>query len=236
MTEADYERERAKLREAYGDNSIEAGARRDQALAALFYRSGWTIMELAAKEKQGHQYISRRLIFGRFLTVLENSPIGEFPKNLTEGRFRKYWEQSVGTERERFRLVQRLMAEDLVLHKRKGPSITDAAKEHFGDGKWHAAEKFAEKLEVTPRQVEDAIRRASGFFFEKKQVGKSYHFRIFRKDRMVSTDVLSTKLGPIIKDLKAEGKKNMATMAPAQVAYLAGLLEELLDTWTKGPQ
>jgi hypothetical protein len=38
------------LRETYGDTAGEANARREQALAALFYRSGWTQEELAKKE------------------------------------------------------------------------------------------------------------------------------------------------------------------------------------------
>ena len=40
MERADYERERAAVREAYDDSSQEAGAKCDQALAKLFYRSG----------------------------------------------------------------------------------------------------------------------------------------------------------------------------------------------------
>ncbi len=47
MARANYERERAAVREAYGDSSQEAGAKRDQALAKLFYRSGWAQEALA---------------------------------------------------------------------------------------------------------------------------------------------------------------------------------------------
>jgi BRO family, N-terminal domain len=52
--------------------------------------------------------------FGRFLNV---TPIGVntewSPKDLTEGKFRKYWERTEGTnERQRFAAIQRLMQED----------------------------------------------------------------------------------------------------------------------------
>jgi hypothetical protein len=39
MAEADYERERARLRGLYGDSRKEAGARYEQALARLFDRA-----------------------------------------------------------------------------------------------------------------------------------------------------------------------------------------------------
>src|SRR5262245_52706437 len=63
--------------------------KRDQALALLFYRSGWTQEELAEKEGKSVSWISYRLRFGRFLnfsTVVEKSE--NRPKAFTEGRFR----------------------------------------------------------------------------------------------------------------------------------------------------
>jgi hypothetical protein len=40
------------------------------------------------------------------------------------------------------------------------------------------------------------------------------------------------KLGPLIKGLVAEGKKNMATMSPGTVAMLAARIERQLDEWS----
>ena len=98
-----------------------AGAKRDQVLAGLFYRSGWTQQELAEVEGKNQSWVTRRVRFGRFL---ENMPDGinpdSLPKNLTERRFRSYWERtdkSETNERIRFRAVQQLMESEATLSK-----------------------------------------------------------------------------------------------------------------------
>ena len=68
---------------------------------------------------------------------------------------------------------------------------------------------------------------------ETKRVGGETHYRIFQKDKTVSVEELTTKLRPIVEGLKAEGKKNMATMIPAEVAMLAARLERLLNEWAE---
>ena len=68
---------------------------------------------------------------------------------------------------------------------------------------------------------------------ETKRVGKQIHYRIFKQDKTVSVEELTTKLRPIVEGLKAEGKKNMATMVPAEVAMLAARLERLLNEWAE---
>jgi hypothetical protein len=55
-----------RLRELYGDSNAEALAKRDQALAVLFSRSGWTQEELAKKEGTTQQSVTYRMRFGRF--------------------------------------------------------------------------------------------------------------------------------------------------------------------------
>jgi hypothetical protein len=52
MTEQEYDKERARFsRRLYRVNSIEAAAKRDQALAILFYRSGWPAMRAQALDE-----------------------------------------------------------------------------------------------------------------------------------------------------------------------------------------
>jgi hypothetical protein len=57
--------------------------------------NGWTKEKLAEKEGKSPQWIAQRLRFGRFLnfsTMVEKTET--LPKNLTERKFRKYWERT----------------------------------------------------------------------------------------------------------------------------------------------
>lgn len=243
MSVADFERERAVLRETYGDSSTEAAAKRDQALAKLFYRSGWTQEELAAREGKPQSWISRRTLFGRFLDFMPTGINPETaPANLTERRFRSYWDRtdkSEGNERQRFSAVLRLMQEETVLIQKRRPKIGPMIVEQFGDGKWHALATIAKAIEepeehiVETLRTMEALRGTYGARCERKKVGTSSSYRIFRQTRTISSAELNTKLTPLIEGLKAEGKKNMATMSPGTVAHLAGLLQQLLDEWTE---
>jgi hypothetical protein len=55
-------------------------------------RSGWTQEELAAKEGQSQFWISKRTLYGRFLSFISTDI--SLPKNLTERRFRDYWQRT----------------------------------------------------------------------------------------------------------------------------------------------
>ena len=241
MTEVEYDRQRAKLRETYGDNSIEAAAKRDQAIAILFYRSGWTQERLAKKERKSDSWALFHVRFGRFLNFLTDVRSSEsLPKNLTESRFRSYWlraDPKETNERIRFQAVLMLMRSQSIWAARR-PSIGEPIKEGFADGKWHRPSVIAEKIGADEAHVLDTIKGMSnngtyGCKVERKRVGQQIEFRIFKTDKTVSLDELIEKLAPIIKELKAEGKKNMATMSPATVSHLAGKLSNLLDEWAR---
>jgi hypothetical protein len=104
--------------------------------------------------------------------------------------------------------------------------------------KWHSAKEFAARAEINEGDVARVIHliqtghkhRAK---VETKRVGKETLYRILEKDKTVSVQELTTKLRPIVEGLKAEGKKNMATMVPAEVAMLAARLERLLNEWAE---
>jgi hypothetical protein len=105
-------------------------------------------------------------------------------------------------------------------------------------GKWYSAKTVAEDAGITERDVHSVLRTmcwrpAHGAKAERKKVGNQIHYRIFKQDKSVSVDELTTKLRPIVEGLKAEGKKNMATMVPAEVAMLAARLERLLNEWAE---
>ena len=121
---------------------------------------------------------------------------------------------------------------------RQQPSIGKALREQFADGKWHRLSKIAHKINRDEDRVRRALNRmlrnqTHGCKAEKKKVGQHFEYRLFRLDKTVSSSELTEKLTPILKGLEAEGAKNMATMSPGTVAYLAGRLRRLLEEWTE---
>ena len=105
-------------------------------------------------------------------------------------------------------------------------------------GKWHPLSEIAAATGASERDVNSVLeamcwRPSYGARAEWKKVGKERHYRIFKQDKSVSVQELTTKLTPIIDGLIAEGKKNMATMVPATVAMLAAKLKRLLDEWAE---
>jgi hypothetical protein len=121
---------------------------------------------------------------------------------------------------------------------RERTSTGKALKEQFADGKWHQLSSIVHKIGRDEQRVRCALYRilktkAHGCKAEKKRVGKRFEYRIFGLDQTVSSLELIEKLTPILKGLEAEGAKNMATMSPGTVAYLAGRLRRLLEEWTE---
>jgi predicted ArsR family transcriptional regulator len=117
-------------------------------------------------------------------------------------------------------------------------SIGKELKEQFADGKWHRLSNIAHKLdhdEDRARRTLDGMlkNQTYGCKVEKKKVGQHVEYRIFSLDKTISSTELIEKLTPILKGLEAEGAKNMATMSPGTVAYLAGQLRRLLEEWTE---
>ena len=161
MTEVEYDRQRAKLRETYGDNSIEAAAKRDQAIAILFYRSGWTEERLAKKERKSDSWVLSHVRFGRFLNFLTD--VRELPKNLTEPRFRSYWlraDPQKTSERIRFQAVLKFTRSESITAPRR-PSIGGSIKERFADGKWHPLDTIVEGVGADEAHVLDTINGMS---------------------------------------------------------------------------
>lgn len=114
--------------------------------------------------------------------------------------------------------------------------------EQFADGEWHdeATIHFAD---VDPKDVRSSLnllargsRVTCNTKGERERRGSRRFIRLFRQDRMISAAEIKLKLAPLLKRLKEQGRKNMATMSPASVALLAGELEQHLKEWTSmGP-
>jgi predicted transcriptional regulator len=117
------------------------------------------------------------------------------------------------------------------------PKIGPAIVERFGNGRWHSLGSIAQAMNTSKDHVYNALKNMTiygthGAKSERKQVGATYSYRIFKQEKMISSRELVEKLDPVIKGLKAEGKKTAATMSPGTVAHLAAQLQKLLDDWT----
>jgi hypothetical protein len=119
-------------------------AKRDQAMAILFDRSGWTQEELADKEGKSQDWAALRLRFGRFwnftTTVVK---VETLPANLTEGHFRALWKQTDKSDKDEvrfhnvFTLIQagsfrspnrpRIGERVVTTHRRARPSLAASA-------------------------------------------------------------------------------------------------------------
>jgi hypothetical protein len=224
-----------------------AGNRYEQALATLFARSNWTLEELAAAEGKKKTWAEQVLRFGKFLNF---SATAEIPESmlvgLSERGFRAYWKAADtfgGNERMRFAAVQKAMRETpketptVGIKTRPRPHVGEAVVAEYADGKWHTPETITNDIpdatldEVT-RVLESIIKNENhNCRAEKRKYGKGHQYRIFKQDKLVATSELRTKLQPLITELKTEGRKNMTTMDPSEVARLAALLQRLLDEW-----
>jgi len=247
MTLDEYRAERQRLREIHGDDAKEANGRREQELALLFDRSGLTQEELAAEEGQGRQFISYRLVFGRFLNFASADASAEkLPASLTEYKFRQFWKQTDKADNDRKRFLDVLatiQSAPVVLAGRsqRNTGLTQKIVDEFADGKWHAEETIYNHFdEEDPEAVKGSLtilkkpsRGAAGARAEHEKRGSRQYIRLFKQEKMISNHEIKEKLAPLIKGLKEEGKKNMATMSPGTVAQLAALLQRHLDEWSE---
>jgi hypothetical protein len=246
MTPDDYRAERERIEQTYGSNSAEAGAHRDQALAALYHRSGWTQDELAKVEGAKPQYVARRLVFGRFLSF---SPSGRNPQNLTERRFRSYWEQTEKdpNERVRFAAVLRLMEDETVLSRSTAQKkeIANAVLAKFADGKPHKLETICHHVGESPEEVRSVLdlmvqRGTYGTCAERIRKGTSpiVRYSIVRSsgealDKATLRRVLHEELEPLLNGLAEQGGKNAATVSISTVAHLTAELRKVLEKLAK---
>lgn len=244
MTEAEYDRERAKI----APTKQQAGIRWEQDLARLFYRSGWTKAELGKRERRTGQNVGQLVKFGEFLTFIGHEINNSSLEKLTRGHFTKLWNETARGrmdktglyDRERFReVLQRMRAEGYAGGRKPPlpPDTTAKIIKKCGDGKWRSPAQIASKVGLDaenvgriPHLIQHHKHRAD---VESKKVGTETHYRIFKKDKTISSDELVEKLAPIVEGLELEGRKNMATASPAQVAILANQLKKLLKLWTE---
>jgi hypothetical protein len=242
MTEADYDAERARIRETYGDSEEEAGARWQQELARLFYRSGWTQQRLAGKEGKDQSWISLQVKFGQFLDFMTTVIKLKIGLAVTERAFRECWKKTEGNDRERFQQAAKLLGErtEVLVRRKQRPRIDQKILDDYADGKWHRPEEIAEAIGTDVDHVIDAVENLghrNRAKVVKHPIGKTgdygpgHTYRIFPKEEGVSFVELKEKLGPIIKALKDLGKRPSGTISNTGVLDQAGKLQRLLHEW-----
>jgi transcriptional regulator with XRE-family HTH domain len=153
-----FEAQLKHIKEQYGEGLAHVIAKRDQAIASLFEASGWTQQAIADKVGKDRSYVARQLLFGRFLRDVPNGHNVQIPSNLTERRFRSYWEQTTAKkEQKRFEQVLELMEDDcMTVVKDKPKPTASQIIELFADSNWHTIEEIAKKLE---READDVNLR-----------------------------------------------------------------------------
>jgi hypothetical protein len=235
----------------YGPTKQTAGAKAEQHMGDLFARSGLTQAEIAEIVGLGQQYVSRMLAFGAFLNFTPagvNADLTSLKRPLTEYRFRQFWvaaKEHAGNDRQRFRATWQLLLaseQDEAAGGRKPPRdfkpLRNELGKKFSDGKWHAVETIAERLDTDVDTVADMIGGARKFRLgefpyeiEQKPVGRSVKYRLFKQDKQLSLQKVQEELAPIIEGLIAESKKTVVTHSPGTVARLAHQLKKLLEKW-----
>lgn len=243
MTADQYQAERQQIEATYGANAKEANGLREQMLAALYHRTGWTQEELAKAEGCGKSRISQWLLFGRFLAFsTSGGNAGKQPRNLTERRFRSYWERTTGgNERQRFDEVLRLIDHDtrIVRPQTKKPEVGRAIVDKFADGKWHGEQTIKAHVDAPPEDVDAVLdtMRAKGTYgvqCERRQAGKTHQYRIVKGGgKRIDAAALIQELRPLLDGLYAEGKKNPAHISGGEVQTLAGRIEKLIERLAK---
>src|SRR5262252_450111 len=244
ITDEEYTKRRETIRATYGDTARERQGLYEQELARLFAESGWTQDQLAYKEKRRPKWIERHLRLGGFLI---SRPMGRTIKNLTERRFREYWEATNTSDDEtsRFDAIDRMMSDELTLSKDRSPtkkkSIADAILEQFADGDWHRVETIYKAIVAPPEDIDAVLkqmltRRTHNTFCERRKGGKSWSYRLTRGvGQTIDVAILFEKVSPIIRAFYVEGRKHHAELCAATIAKLAHDLKSVIEDLTHHP-
>jgi len=200
-------------------------------------------MRIAERMGKSEGWVCRMLRFGRFVEFL---PSGQEkakpPKNLSERLFRGYFDRTDKGAKEprRFEQVLRLMEGEFVIAGVRPPAwVGKAVVKQFADGQWHDPEEIASAVGASEEQVGRVLRAILKYGSHKchadaRPAGKGTKYRILRgSGKRIDIETLRGEVSPIIRQLKQEGKKNMATFSPSAVLDLAHKLEKLLTRLAK---
>lgn len=239
LDEITYELRRQQIEDQAGAMQERVDAYRDQKLSLLFVQSGWTQERIAEKEGKSVRWVYYRLQFGRFLIFCTSCANSQKPaKNLTEGRFRTYFEQTDKGKKEqlRFRDAASAMEEDLLLPtKKRDMELAKRIVEKFADAKWHYIETICESVEGDRIAVESRLRFMKergmhGCTCERRKAGKSKQYRIYKGgSKKIQVEALIKELEPHLSVLEREGRRKHALMSQAAVLDAAHRIRQLLE-------
>lgn len=239
MPEQDFELQWKYIHEQ--DEAIEEGRKgqKDQAIAQLFYACEWTQEKIADKVGKSQQWVCCRLRLGRFLNFTTRcSKNANVPKNLTEGRFRKYWATTSGTEEERFCQVAELMNTELALVK-PPQNVGERIVKAFAEAGWVTEEAiFAELEDVDQQSIRTALSRIKnnnthGCMLEEKKDRGRRHVRITRlpkKEKIALGEVLKLRkeLEPLLDEGESLTKVHRAELSPQSILFVFVRIKRIL--------
>ncbi len=255
MSETRFDQCLQQIEKEYARRREHADAYRDQEMARLFEKSGWTQERIAERMGKTKGWVCLRLTLGRFLAFTTGKQT-EFPvENLTERRFRGCWAltDKKTSERERFAQTARLLAEARDSdpghpHTVNKPGIKKALAEICkDDGGWHNVKQLAELTEkyvpgVSTAQIGKAIqdlqkKPPKGFAVEARHIGRFHNYRMVpRAEVGADASELIAQVRPVLKEIQTELRKSMAAMSTTflmeRVAYIEKVLSHLRDEAT----
>jgi hypothetical protein len=159
---------------------------------------------------------------------------------LSERKFRHYWKNSEGAdERRRFRhIAEMIEAETQKVVVPNATALMIAIRERYSDGKWHPAETIARHVKKPLEHVSQLLAEKTKSHFktykvEARGTGANEQYRIIPTEKRIGSFELEQKLAPLIDELKAEGRKNPATIAITRIAKIAAEMQQLVTEWTQ---
>lgn len=254
MSANDFDLRLKHIEEHFAARKEGAEAYRDQEMARLFEECEWTQEKIAGRMGKSQQWVSVRLVFGRFLkftTSGGNSPTGT--SNLTERRFRELWKQTKGKEAERFAAVAEMLASGSASPKPAGNKrgIKAAILAAMDDGQWYFSSEVHATVEeiipgVTERQIITNIVHAAnappkGKAIEVKDLGtKRKQYRLVEAKRPATGGPRSSagdallavyeEAAPLIEELEHWGNQSRYNQAPGELLKLAVRLRRLFES------
>lgn len=243
MNEHEFSLKLTHIEEQYRAKREGADAYRDQELARLFVDCGWTQEKIGKRMGQTQSWVSRRLIFGRFLSFM---PDRHKLTDLTEFRFRSHYSKTKGDEANRFRQVLNVLTDGVPPGYRnivKKPGIKKAILDLLSDGKSYTTQQIHATVEETIPGVEvESISNAiRGLIVDDKVVGKhkgrTHKYRLKKGGPARSTDSppdfiikLYEEAKPLIDELDEWGQAYEYQMSPSCIRNIAIQLRRLFDT------